>query len=28
LRLDIAKPLLKEPYDIDQIVRFGASTRF
>jgi outer membrane protein insertion porin family len=28
LRLDIAKPLLKEPYDVDQIVRFGASTRF
>ncbi|MGE0849089.1 MAG: outer membrane protein assembly factor BamA [Hyphomicrobiaceae bacterium] len=28
LRLDIAYPLLKEKYDIDQIVRFGASTRF
>jgi outer membrane protein insertion porin family len=28
LRLDIAKPLLKQSYDIDQIVRFGASTRF
>jgi outer membrane protein insertion porin family len=28
LRLDIAKPLLKQPYDVDQIVRFGASTRF
>jgi len=28
LRLDIAYPLLKEKYDVDQIVRFGASTRF
>jgi outer membrane protein insertion porin family len=28
LRLDIAKPLLKQSYDIDQIVRFGASTKF
>ena len=28
LRLDIAKPLMKETYDVDQLVRFGASTRF
>jgi outer membrane protein insertion porin family len=28
LRLDIAYPFLKEKYDVDQIVRFGASTRF
>jgi outer membrane protein insertion porin family len=28
LRLDIAYPLLKQKYDVDQIVRFGASTRF
>jgi len=28
LRLDIAKPLVKQSYDIDQIVRFGASTKF
>ncbi len=28
LRLDIAKPLLKEDYDRDQLIRFGASTRF
>ena len=28
LRLDIAKALLKESYDTDQLIRFGASTRF
>jgi outer membrane protein insertion porin family len=28
LRLDIAKALLKESYDKEQLVRFGASTRF
>jgi outer membrane protein insertion porin family len=28
LRLDIAKPILKQPSDVDQLVRFGASTRF
>ena len=28
LRLDIAYPLLKQSFDVDQIVRFGASTRF
>ena len=28
LRLDIAKALLKESYDKEQLIRFGASTRF
>jgi outer membrane protein insertion porin family len=28
LRLDIAKPFLQQKYDVDQLVRFGASTRF
>jgi outer membrane protein insertion porin family len=28
LRLDIAKAILKESYDKEQLVRFGASTRF
>jgi outer membrane protein assembly factor BamA len=28
LRLDIAKALKKESYDTEQLVRFGASTRF
>ena len=28
LRLDIAKALLKETYDKEQLIRFGASTRF
>jgi outer membrane protein insertion porin family len=28
LRLDIAYPIVKEKFDVDQIVRFGASTRF
>jgi outer membrane protein insertion porin family len=28
LRLDIAKPFKKEPYDDEQLLRFGASTRF
>ena len=26
--LDIAKAILKESYDKEQLVRFGASTRF
>jgi outer membrane protein insertion porin family len=28
LRLDVGKPLIKQPYDVDQLIRFGASTRF
>jgi outer membrane protein insertion porin family len=28
LRLDIAKALMKESYDTEQLIRFGASTRF
>ncbi len=28
LRLDISKPFLKERYDQEQLIRFGASTRF
>jgi outer membrane protein insertion porin family len=28
LRLDIARPLKKETYDQEQLIRFGASTRF
>jgi outer membrane protein insertion porin family len=28
LRLDIAKAFLKESTDVEQLVRFGASTRF
>jgi outer membrane protein insertion porin family len=28
LRLDIAKAILKESYDKEQLIRFGASTRF
>jgi outer membrane protein insertion porin family len=28
LRLDIAKALVKESYDTEQLIRFGASTRF
>jgi outer membrane protein insertion porin family len=28
LRLDVAQPFLKEPYDKTQLLRFGASTRF
>src|SRR5262249_48160153 len=28
LRLDIAKAFMKEPYDSEQLIRFGASTRF
>ena len=28
LRLDFGKPLVKQPYDQEQLVRFGASTRF
>ena len=28
LRLDIAKALKKESYDAEQLIRFGASTRF
>jgi outer membrane protein insertion porin family len=28
LRLDVAKALKKEPYDTEQLIRFGASTRF
>src|SRR5262245_41974295 len=28
LRLDIAKALKKESYDVEQLIRFGASTRF
>ena len=28
LRLDVGKPILKETYDVDQLIRFGASTRF
>jgi outer membrane protein insertion porin family len=28
LRLDVAKALLKESYDSEQLIRFGASTRF
>jgi outer membrane protein insertion porin family len=28
LRLDIAEPFLKQPYDNTQLLRFGASTRF
>jgi outer membrane protein insertion porin family len=28
LRLDIAKPFIQQKYDVDQLVRFGASTRF
>jgi outer membrane protein insertion porin family len=28
LRLDIAQPFVKQPYDATQLIRFGASTRF
>ena len=28
LRLDVAKAFLKETYDVEQLIRFGASTRF
>ncbi len=28
LRLDVAKALKKESYDTEQLIRFGASTRF
>jgi outer membrane protein insertion porin family len=28
LRLDIAKAFQKEAYDAEQLIRFGASTRF
>ncbi|HJU32254.1 MAG TPA: BamA/TamA family outer membrane protein, partial [Hyphomicrobiaceae bacterium] len=28
LRLDIAKAILKESFDKEQLIRFGASTRF
>ena len=28
LRLDIAQPFVKQPYDATQLLRFGASTRF
>ncbi len=28
LRLDIAKAFLKQPYDSEQLIRFGASTKF
>jgi outer membrane protein insertion porin family len=28
LRLDIARALKKEAYDVEQLIRFGASTRF
>jgi outer membrane protein assembly factor BamA len=28
LRLDFAKAFLKEKYDDEQLIRFGASTRF
>jgi outer membrane protein assembly factor BamA len=28
LRLDIAKAFKKETYDVEQLIRFGASTRF
>jgi len=28
LRLDISKPFLKERFDDEQLIRFGASTRF
>jgi outer membrane protein insertion porin family len=28
LRLDIAQPFIKQPYDATQLLRFGASTRF
>jgi outer membrane protein insertion porin family len=28
LRLDIAKAIIKKQYDVEQLIRFGASTRF
>jgi outer membrane protein insertion porin family len=28
LRLDVAKPITKEPYDDTQLIRFGAATKF
>jgi outer membrane protein insertion porin family len=28
LRLDISKPFIKERFDDEQLIRFGASTRF
>jgi outer membrane protein insertion porin family len=28
LRLDVGKPIVKETYDVEQLIRFGASTRF
>ena len=28
LRLDIAKAILKQDYDKEQLIRFGASTKF
>jgi outer membrane protein insertion porin family len=28
LRLDIAKAFLKQSYDSEQLIRFGASTKF